>query len=82
MKKKKMWFSDMEKMGIFYHDFRCNFRNKKGEKGTLFILDTTLTDNQKEEILKWKNTELYFSSCQYAPEIRHNALFIADKCIR
>lgn len=49
--------------------------------GVMCKLDTRLTDEEKAWILgNWKNTSLFVSQCQYAPEIKNSAVFIGNKC--
>lgn len=50
-------------------------------RGFLYKISKPLTDEQKEYLLKFKNVKLFNSQCQYAPEIKHNAVFIGDKKI-
>lgn len=68
----------------FYYDSSRILTKKNGEKirGTLYTLEKPLTDEDKRFLTSWKNVDLFISQCQYAPELKHNAVFIADKCIR
>lgn len=50
-----------------------------GEKGVMFKCDKTNYD----EILAWGNTvKVGYVSPEYTPEIRHDAIFIADHIIK
>lgn len=50
-------------------------------RGTLYKISKPLTDEQKEYLLGFKNIKLFITQCQYAPEIKHNAVFLGDKKI-
>lgn len=68
-------------MNYDYYDFmRAHLINKANKKtyGTLYKLSKKLTDEQKAELLKYNNVQLFFARNQYAPEIVHNAVFVAD----
>ena len=73
-----------EKRNFYYDSSRRTLTKKNGEKirGTLYTLEKPLTDDDKRFLTSWKNVDLFISQCQYAPELKHNAVFIADKCIR
>ena len=50
--------------------------------GTLFKIKE-MTKGMKTYILKfWRNTEVVTTRAMYAPEIKHKAFIIYDKCIR
>ena len=71
-------------MNYDYYDFsRSHLLTKEGKKkyGTLYKLCKPLNDAQKTELIKYNNIRLYIAQCQYAPEIKHNALFVADHAI-
>ena len=73
-----------EKRNFYYNSSRRTLTKKNGEKikGTLYTLEKPLTDEDKRYLISWKNVDLFISQSQYAPELKHNAVFIADKCIR
>ena len=73
-----------EKRNFYYDSSRRTLTKKNGEKikGTLYTLEKPLTDEDKRYLTSWKNVDLFISQSQYAPELKHNAVFIADKCIR
>jgi hypothetical protein len=50
----------------------------KGEeyRGTIYKLSDSLTDNDKAWFSQWKNVKLFITQAQYAPEIKHNAIFL------
>lgn len=50
----------------------------RGEAGTLFKCDTV----DWAEILKWGNTTRVTVACEYAPEIRHESVFVSNRNIR
>ena len=51
-----------------------------GVKGYLYFMCDKLTNDVKEKVLKYNNTKLFISVCQFAPEIKHNCIFVGDKC--
>lgn len=67
----------------YYDSWRTNLIDKNGNKvrGTAYKLDRTLTDEDKTFLISWKNVKLFIAQMQYAPEIKHNTVFIADKCL-
>ena len=73
-----------EKRNFYYDSSRRILTKKNGEKirGTLYTLEKPLTDDDKRYLTGWKNVDLLISQNQYAPEIKHNSVFIADKCKR
>lgn len=88
MKKVKMdtwdFFRFLENFKLSYYDFkRTKIVTKDGRTvyGTLYTISETLSDGVKAELIKWKNISLFISQCEYAPEIKHNTVFLGDKCI-
>ena len=73
-----------ERKNFYYDSSRRTLIKKNGEKirGTLYTLEKPLTDDDKKFLTSWKNVDLFISQCQYAPEIKYNAVFLADKCIK
>ena len=73
-----------EKRNFYYDSSRKILTKKNGDKirGTLYTLEKPLTDEDKRYLTSWKNVDLFISQSQYATEIKHNSVFIADKCIR
>lgn len=52
-------------------------------RGTFFTLSDRLTTAQKEELqARHGNIKFLISQCQYAPEQKHNVLFVADRNIK
>lgn len=51
-----------------------------GIKGYFYRMDKPLTDEQREYVSGFSNVSLHTSTCEYAPEIKHNVVFLADKC--
>lgn len=47
--------------------------------GTAYIMYSRLTEEQKSELKKYENVRLTVSWKPYAPEIRHDVVFIGDK---
>ena len=79
-----MDYSDLFYMYGNIHALIGEYRiyNKKLKvKGTLFKVDN-MTEDMKNYILGWKNTEVVTTKAQYAPEVTHKAFIIYDKCIR
>lgn len=88
MKKVKMdlwdFFHFLERHNLSYYDFQRTKIVTKDSKtiyGTLYKISDKLSEEIKMELVKWKNIKLYISQCGYAPEIKHNAIFVGDKCI-
>ena len=69
--------------GNSYYDSYRTALEKEGQKirGTAFKLERPLSDEDKAALLKWKNVRLFIAQAQYAPEIKRNLVFIADKCL-
>lgn len=77
-RRRKASFTDLPP----YYKF-IRIRNKgTGVRGYAYILDKPLTDSEKEWLLTYDNTEVVLHSCQYAPELKHDAVIVYDKCIR
>ena len=75
----------LEKINNSYYDnYRATLTKKSGERilGTAYKISKNLTEDNKKFLLSWKNVTLFISQCAYAPEIKNNVVFIADKCIR
>lgn len=47
--------------------------------GTAYIMYSRLTEEQKSELKKYENVRLTVSWKPYAPEIRHDVVFIGDQ---
>lgn len=61
-----------------YYDF---YRVKN--KGMMYVITRPINDEFKAALLKkYSNIEFYLSQCQYAKEIKHNAILVCDKCIK
>ena len=86
MKRRKMYdlelfrFLEVNRKNGFYDSSRI--KTKANVRGTLYKLCKPLTDNEKAELLKWKNVDICMTRCEYAPEIRGSAVIIYDKCVR
>lgn len=59
------------------------FKNKSlNIRGYVYHLCYRLSDEERELLMSYDNTEVGTMHLQYAPEIVHNVLFVYDKCIR
>lgn len=87
-KKIKMDFYDfvnfLDKNNNSYYDYYGVKVIKEGKivRGTLYKLTKSLSNEDKEYLLRWKNIDLYIVSPEYAREIKNNAVVIFNKCIR
>lgn len=80
MKRIKANMGDLLAMGAgFYRSFRVKAR---GAYGTAFVLEKALTAEQREKLGAFRNVHIGTSGCTYAPEIRHTAVVLFDKCIK
>lgn len=77
--KKKMSFGDLLAIGDYYAFSQACV---DGVRGTIYKMCKPLSDEQKEEISRWKNTKLFIAQSQYAPELKRTAVFIGDKCFK
>lgn len=77
--KTKLSFQEFANRFRYYEFFRCTL---DGVRGTLYKVSGTLSDDDKSWLLGWRNVRLYITRAQYAPEVKHNAVFIADKIFR
>ena len=60
---------------VFFDNYRMKIGNTKG---MLFKCDEINYD----KILSYGNTVPLITRCEYAPEIEHKAIFVADKLIK
>lgn len=75
-KKRKLYHFSKFANEFMYYDFaRFEFN---GHKGYIYYLDGASEYDLCEVVKKYDNTERFIVTCQYAPEIRHHALFIAN----
>ena len=87
-KKIKMDFYDfvnfLDKNNNSYYDYYGVKVIKEGKivRGTLYKLTKSLSNEDKEYLLRWKNIDLYIVSPEYAREIKNNAVVIFNKCIK
>ncbi len=51
-----------------------------GIKGYFYRMDKPLTDEQVEYVSGFSNVSLRMVSLEYAPEIKYDCVFLADKC--
>lgn len=81
MKRRKATAADLINIKAYYYNsFRVKLNN--GTRGTAYVLDNNLTTEQRDFINKFDNVHIGHSRCQYAPEIKHDAVVIFDKCIK
>lgn len=80
----KYHFSDFVQEFRYYKFDRMHVMRDDGKKcyGFLYTLETNLTDEQKEKLIKYNNVQLFISQCQYAPEIKKSAIFIGETFIQ
>ena len=75
-KKRKLYhFNQFIKEYTYYNYARFEVN---GHKGYIYYLDGACESDLCETVKKYDNTERFVAACQYAPEIRHHALFIAN----
>ena len=80
MKRIKATMSDLINMGAgFYRSFRVKSNNTYG---TAFVLEKALTAEQTEKLKAFRNVHIGTSGYTYAPENRHTAVVLFDKCIK
>lgn len=67
----------------YYKFDRMYVTRDDGKKcyGYLYTLESNLTDEQKEKLVKYNNVKLFISECRYAPEIKKSAIFIGETFI-
>ena len=75
-KRKKIPFQTVADLG--YYKFAKG--KSGGVSGYFYWLANKLTDKQKGELKEYGNVQFLVSQCQYAPEIKHDVLFVGDKC--
>ena len=81
MKRRKATAADLTSIKAYYYNsFRVKLDN--GTRGTAYILNNSLTAEQRDFINKFDNVHIGYSRCQYAPEIKHDAVILFDKCIK
>lgn len=81
MKRRKATATDLASIKAYYHNsFRVKLNN--GIKGTAYVLDNSLTTEQRDFINKFDNVHIGYSRCQYASEIKHDAVVLFDRCIK
>ena len=76
MKKRKIPFSVIADLGYY----KYTPAKEENIPGILYFMCDKLTEAQKTDILKYNNTKLFISVCQYAPEIKYNCIFVGNKC--
>ena len=80
MRRKKANVLDFDRVGIEYFQF-IRVKNDAGITGTRYILTRRLTENQLNFLLYFKNVIVSTCSAKYAPEIVHDTIILADKCL-
>lgn len=76
MKKRKLNFGYVANLGYF--EFRP--ATVQGIKGIAYLLCSKLTEDQKKEILSYQNTKITTFQYRWAPEIKHDVIFLGNKC--
>lgn len=69
----------------YYNFWRGEYYALDGSvyRGTWYVLDTFINDAGKQELLdRWSNIAFFIAASQYAPEQKHNVIFLADKCFK
>ena len=81
MKRQKAQLSDLIQNNIYYHAF-SRVKDKNGCFGWRYVLDNALSDEQKNNLLKYKN--VVFGNCyyKYNPQLKYNTVIVFDKCIK
>lgn len=75
-KKRKLYhFSDFIKDFNFYD---CRRAKIDGFTGWMYFLSDPVENDKKERVNTFQNTLFLNSRCEYAPEIKHHVLFIAN----
>ena len=79
----KYHFSEFVREFRYYKFDRMFVIRDDGKKcyGFLYTLESNLTGEQKEKLVKYNNVKLFVSQCQYAPEIKKSAIFIGETFI-
>lgn len=76
-KRKKINISELNQLGGYYAFYRGEV---EGVKGYFYKMEKKLSETDKDFILSYKNTRLFYSRAQYAPEQISNLVFVGDKC--
>ena len=77
MKRRLYHFKDLIADKIeYYHVVRAIDNN--GVKGVIYHLCNNLTEEQKEKLSKYDNVRISECYMKYAPEIKHDVLFITE----
>ncbi len=72
-------FEDLNRIGAY---FTNSHRTKvNGNKCEYFVLDKPLTQEQRDELMKFKNVKFAISQSEYAPELKRSVVILFDKCI-
>lgn len=86
MRKRKLSFSVLSNMlatennGYFKFSRAWYDLENKKIPGYMYTLEKQLSDNIKTEINSFDNTIISSCCYRYAPEIKHDCVFLADKC--
>lgn len=78
MKRKKLNVQDIANYG-YYQYVRASV---DGVRGFLYYIDKKLTNEDKDYILSFRNTKLFYTQPQYAPEQKSNVIFLGDNCFK
>ena len=78
MRKRKLHFDKM--VSIFDYVAFKRGTHTTGIRGCFYVCDKPLTDAQRKELEKYNNVDIGSVQYRYAPEIKHDAVFVGDKC--
>ena len=78
-KRIKATFEDLNRIGAYWtHSHRAAVKENKCE---YFVLDKPLTQEQRDELMKFKNVRFSILQSEYAPELKRSVVILFDKCI-
>ena len=78
MRKHKIPFGVMTNIVNYYMLQRG--KHITGIRGYFYFCDKPLTDAQRKELEKYDNVDIGSVQYRYAPEIKHDVVFVGDKC--
>lgn len=82
-RKTKFTAFDLLNMGCyFFEEHKVYSKIDTTNKGIRYTLDEKLTQEQKDKILAYKNTDIGTCHYRYAPELEYDTVIIMNKCIR
>ena len=81
-KRRKMNWFDFKTRCLCFYDFEDILHKPSGTRGTIYHMTAPLSEADKKFILSWDNTLVTSCSYRYAPTMKHDCIFIGNKCIR